>query len=322
MKKKIVTSFLSMLLLLWLSHVYAGYIMKSSAYDTENKCKTSVTKNNQLYLNYSRSTCYNDWWYYYYNICAKWTDCNSWNSSTTNSSSLLSSCKIDTSLWDKLKSKLDNVVEKITKKLWNKDKIIKWYVYGFYDYFLWKVATSDKYKNNKVIQVVRKYLRDKFSCGAKKWIWTNQEVSVDTFLWSVFGWWLKWEDRKKKLKDFIVFMEEKWIKKGVLKSYINDYNTIPNDDKKILLSYLKSINNQVLNCKLKQGYYPNIIKEWTYKVLYKPYHKYYNITCKNWKIIWSNYVWCMDWYYWNKYSLNYACVKKVSKSLSSRYKLK
>ena len=255
MRKKILWNL--MLCVLCIASVYASdpintnwYVMRSSAYSSVNTCKKMVIKNDKLYPNYSRSTCYNDWWYYYYNICAKWTDCkiaqkeNDKSSSNTTNVNLLSACKIDTSLWAKLKNKLDTILNSIDKKLWTKNKITKWYVYGFYDYSLWKLANNSKYKNNQTIQKVIKYLRNKFSCGAKSWIGTNAEVSVDIFLWSVFGWWVKWEDRKKYLKNFIVFMEEKWIKKEVLRSYINEYNVIPDDDKNILLSYL---NNSTTN---------------------------------------------------------------------------
>ncbi len=287
MKRKIISLLFGIILILWLSNTYAWDVMKSSGYGTVSICKMAVTKNNKLYPDYSRSKCYNDWWYYYYNICAKGSSCNGWwrsnynvsnnsvnssvNNGVNNSNTLLSSCKIDTKLNSKLKDKLDKVLWKISNKIWQRNKIVKWYVYWFYDNFLWKVANNSKYKNNKIIQEVIKYLRDKFRCGAKKWIGGFNKIWVDNFLWNVF--WIKQnlESRNIFLKEFIVFMEEKWIKKEILKDYVEWYDIIPSSDKTVLLSYLKtdlivkdSVKDSIVKNSLKKI---NIIKYPKYKWL-------------------------------------------------------
>jgi flagellin-specific chaperone FliS len=178
----------------WLGITFAensANIIVSTAYSSLDSCKSAVDRNNKLYPDYKRSKCYEKDGYYYYNICNKDTSSceasisNNANNNGRDKSSVLWSCELTENYvyikW-KLKDKVDWILVKLDKKLENNSKIVNGYIYGFYDYMLGKLWSQDKYKNNKVVQELIKYLWNKFRCWFKKNIWDPQESVAESFL--------------------------------------------------------------------------------------------------------------------------------------------
>ena len=299
------------------SNVVAGSV-QSVAYTTKKSCEDAIVKNKKLYPQYTRSGCYTENGYYYYNICDNWTSCkikSIWTGS--NNDDVFGQCKVDLKKYNKINSKVDLVLSKFLSKISRKfvsyPKVEQGLIYWFYDYLLWKLKDNVKYKNNIVIQQVIWYLQDNFRCVVSKYMWNNS-YDVELFLDNVFGGKKVDNNRQSALKSFIMFMHEKWTKRDTLYRYIKYYKLIDSGDRSYMIKIINTIynntNDSVVNwiCAIKE--FSN--QKWDdiiYKIAFVKTNSHnvinWNVTIKN------NLVKKYNVKVWNRYKcqekINYAC---------------
>ena len=312
MSKNIIIFILTWLGVLATAH---AQILNSQYFDSLNACTTAKNNNQTLYPEYYRSWCIYENWKYYYKICNSKSECSKANENTfktnqntknhTSTNTNLISCNTNQQykyITDNIKSKLDKVLEKIDTQVKNDTNIVKWYLYGFYDYLFSKVGKSPKYKDSPVIQEVINYLSSKLECRVKYYINnTNNknEAIIDEFIADISG--EKdtkgnTKSREEQLKEVVSKLEEKKVNPDIINNYITKYKLILPNDRKIMQQYIKELKGK---------------KE--YKLILLP--KYNNLP------LWINWNYAKD-YCINKYGTNITAAYVINIPLSYAESLK
>ena len=166
-------------------------ISVSDSYRTLKECEDAVIKYNLQYSNYTRSECYKNWNFYFYNLCSgNLGSCPSWREEDRDSNRDDKDWEEDD--WNKNKylsiekyiPKLDKLLKNIEKKLikdyWNNSWIFKRAVDILIKRFddLWK-----EYWNNKDILLIVDYLKDWVNDIYKRYLETTDK---DNFFCELF----------------------------------------------------------------------------------------------------------------------------------------